>query len=229
VSLLTFNALLASSEVVIPVDPSRYSLQAVRKLKETLGVLRETKSHDLIPHVLMSNFETRSRFSRSVATELEAHYGGELFDTILHHTVRVQEAAGAGIPVLKFDSGSRSALDFRNFAHELVEQEVDIGVSALDHWLQLLHGPEVAPGQVRFVVDFPRAKSVLVTGSFCHWAVAGVPLQRSAEGYWECVVDMPPGEQQYRFIVDGEWRSDPHNCDRVVNEFGQANSRVLVT
>jgi len=228
VSLLTFNALLASSEVVIPVDPSRYSLQAVRKLKETLGVLRETKSHDLVPHVLMSNFETRSRFARAVASELEAHYGGELLDTILHHTVRVQEAAAVGQPVLKYDRNSRSALDFRNLARELVEQEVDIKVTALDHWLALLHGPEVTADHVRFVVDFPHARTVQVTGSFCQWLVEGLPMQRGANGYWECVVELPPGEHQYRYIVDGEWIADPHNGDSVINEFGEANSRVLV-
>ncbi len=38
VSLLTFNALLACGEVIIPVDPSTYSLQAVRKMRETLAV-----------------------------------------------------------------------------------------------------------------------------------------------------------------------------------------------
>ena len=48
VSILTFNALLASSEILIPVDPSYYSLQAVKKMRETLSVLREKKGHDII-------------------------------------------------------------------------------------------------------------------------------------------------------------------------------------
>ena len=64
VGLLTFNALLASGEVLIPVDASYFSLQAVRKLKETLSVLREKKAHDLIPRLLLSDFDTRPKFAR---------------------------------------------------------------------------------------------------------------------------------------------------------------------
>ena len=69
--LLTFNALLAAGEILIPVDPSYYSLQAVRKMRETLTLLREKKGHDLVPHILMSDFDTRPRFVRSIMAELD--------------------------------------------------------------------------------------------------------------------------------------------------------------
>jgi len=229
VSLLTFNALLACGEVVIPVDPSGYSLQAVMKIRETLAVLREKKGHDIIPHILMSNFDTRPLFVRAIMEELEELYGGELLESIIHHTVKIKEAAGSGVPVTVHDPESRGAFDFRRLAREILDQEVELEVVALDHWSALLHGPAVSQAGVRFEADFPRARTVRITGSFCDWSAKGLPLNKREDGLWECHLDLARGEHQYRFIIDGSWLPDPHNSRTVANEFGGANSLVVVT
>lgn len=228
VSLLTFNALLASGEVIIPVDPSYYSLQAVRKMRETLALLRDKKAHDIIPHVLMSNFDTRPRFVRKLMEELEELYDQELLESIIHHTVRFKEAAGLGVPLIQFDPESRGALDFRNLADEICSQDVDVGVAALDHWVAMLHGPQVSQTGVRFEADFPLAKTVRITGTFCDWSAKGLPLSRREDGMWEAQLGLTGGHHQYRYIVDGAWLPDPHNNQTVPNEFGGANSLVLV-
>ena len=228
VSLLTFNALLASGEVIIPVDPSYYSLQAVRKMRETLAVVRDKKGHDIIPHILMSDFDTRPRFVRKLMEELEELYDRELFETIIHHTVRFKEAAGEGIPVIRFDPESRGALDFRNLAEEICDQDRSLHVAAVDQWMALLHGPQVTQAGVRFEADFPRAKTVRITGSFCDWSAKGLPLSRRDDGIWEAHLALETGKHQYRFIVDGAWLPDPHNPETVPNEFGGANSMVQV-
>lgn len=229
VSLLTFNALLASGEILIPVDPSYYSLQAVRKMRETLSVLREKKGHDIVPHVLMSDFDTRPRFVRKLMEELDDLYDGELMDTIIHHTVRFKEAAGLGQPVVQFDPESRGAMDFHSLARELSDQEVEVGVPALDHWVALLHGPQVTRAGVVFETDFPRAKTVRITGTFCNWSAKGLPLKKREDGIWECHLALEEGRHEYRFIVDGSWLPDPHNSQTAANEFGGANSLVEVS
>lgn len=230
VSLLTFNALLACGEVLIPVDPSCYSLQAVRKMRETLAVLREKKGHDVVPRILMSDFDTRPLFVRKIMEELDELYANELLDTIVHHTVRFREAAGLGLPVILHDPESRGAVDFAGLAREILAQEVapSVKVEALDHWAALLHGPQVTASGVHFEVDFPRAKSVRITGTFCDWSAKGLPLQKRPDGSWECHLDLESGQYEYRYIVDGAWLPDPHNTETVANEFGGANSRVVV-
>ncbi len=228
VGLLTFNALLVSSEVIIPVDPSGYSLQAVRKLKETLVVLRDKKGHDVVPHVLISDFDTRPRFCHTLIEELQALYGDELLDTMIHHTVRFKEAAGSGQPVVRYDAGSRGALDFRNLASELTAQETDLTVTALDHWVAMLHGPRVTAQSVCFVADFPRARSVCVTGGFCAWSAKGVAMVRRSDGLWESAIALTEGDHENRYVVDGAWLPDPHNDAVVANEFGGANSLITV-
>ena len=228
VGLLTFNALLASGEVVVPVDASRFSIQAVTKLQETLEVLRDRRGHDLLARVLMSNVDLRSRYSRAVRDELLETLGDRLFSTLIHPTVRIREAADRGMPIQDHDPRSRAARDFADLAGEVVGMEVDLAVPALDHWTSLLHGPEVTPEGVRFVAEFPRAQEVCLTGTFNDWSARGTPLYRREDGRWECLMPMTSGDHEYRFIVDGTWQPDPHNIVGIVNEFGGSNSLVAV-
>ncbi len=229
VGLLTFNALLASGEVIIPVDPSCYSLQAVRKMRETLAMLRQKRGHDVVPRILMSGFDTRPLFVRKIMEELAELYPDELMETVIHHTVRFREAAGAGQPVARLDADSRGAHDFRMLAREVAGKASPLAVTALDHWTALLHGPQATKAGVRFEADFPRARSVRLTGSFCDWSAKGVALNRREDGIWEAFLQLEPGRHQYRFIVDGAWLPDPHNAETVANEFGGANSLLVVT
>jgi len=228
VGALTFNALLAATEVLIPVDASTYSRQAVTKLHETLAVLRDRKGHEVIARLVLSNFDLRSRFARALRDELAAVFEAGLLATVIHPTVRLREAAERGVPVLDHDPSSRAAADFMALAREIADLTVDLSVSALDHWTALLHGPEVTPDGVRFVAEFPRASEVRVTGSFSDWSPQGTPLYRRADGRWECLLPVDAGEHQYRYIVDGTWLPDPHNATVVSNEFGGSNSLLAV-
>ena len=105
----------------------------------------------------------------------------------------------------------------------------DLQVVSLDHWSALLHGPAVSQAGVRFEADFPNARTVRVTGSFCDWSAKGLPLNKREDGLWECHLDLARGQHEYRFIIDGSWLPDPHNSQTVPNEFGGANSLVVVT
>jgi chromosome partitioning protein len=228
VGLLTFNALLASQEVVIPVEPSHYSLQAVRKLYETLAVLGEQKGHALKPHLLLSNFDPRPRLAQELATELEQTYGAALLETVVHRTIRYQEAARAGLPVARYDPASRGALDFRLLAQEILAQEADLGDDVWDHWDEILRGPQCLEEGVKFVAEFPSARTVRLTGSFCDWSAEGILMARCSEQLWECWAPLPAGSHEYRYIVDGRWVSDPHNKEAVANEFGETNSLITL-
>jgi chromosome partitioning protein len=228
VGILTFNALLASGEAIVPVDASTYSRQAVTKLHETLDVLRERRGHEVRVSMLFSNYDVRSRYAQALREELMAVYGEGVYQTIVHPTIRVREAADLGVPVLVHDPRSRAARDFLDLAREVTDQTVDLSVPALDHWSALLHGPEVTSDGVRFVADFPRAADVRVTGSFTEWSTAGIAMDRREDGRWECVIPVAAGPHEYRYIVDGVWLPDPHNSEHVTNEFGGSNSLLQV-
>jgi esterase/lipase len=60
---------------------------------------------------------------------------------------------------------------------------------------------------IAVTAPFARARQVAVIGSFNSWC--SVPLARTAAGTWEKTLQLPPGEYEYAFLVDGVWRRDP--------------------
>ncbi len=229
VGLLTFNALIAASEVVIPVDASFFSMHGLIKLRETIEVIEEELDHHVLVHVLCNNLDTRTQFSNQLLEEVEKFHSGVLFDTYISTAVRLKEAAARGCTIFELDRRGKSATQFLSLARELVEKAPRIETRNLESWMEKLHGPQRVPEGVQFSIDSPDAREVRVTGEFTNWSREGIPLERdAADGVWKAVVDIRPGEYEYRFIVDGVWVRDPGNKDYVRNEFGQENSLLIV-
>lgn len=81
---------------------------------------------------------------------------------------------------------------------------------------------------ISFSFEAPQASNVSLVGCFNGWDPDETTLKQNQEGVWACVVSIEPGEHQYRFIVDGEWRDDPLNSSRCWNEFGTENCVLIV-
>lgn len=85
-----------------------------------------------------------------------------------------------------------------------------------------------ATRRVRYSVRLPRADEVALTGDFNSWEAEGIPLHHDGGDEWYIVLELTPGEYQYRLRVDGEWRDDPESIRRVPNPFGTENCILLV-
>ena len=70
------------------------------------------------------------------------------------------------------------------------------------------------------------ATSVLVTGDWVNWTSVGAPLTVGEDGTWRGTTDVPIGERQYKFIVDGmsKWLEDPDNPNTVPDGNNGRNS-----
>ncbi len=84
------------------------------------------------------------------------------------------------------------------------------------------------PGEWIFSYADPAAQSVFVVGSFNDWNTGANPLSKNDAGVWTATVPMPPGEMTYKFIVDGQWKTDPANPRLVEDGEGGSNSAVTV-
>lgn len=230
VGLLTFNALMASGEAIVPIDAGRLTLDAVGRFRETLEILAEERGHRVKMHVLPSSFDVRTRYARELLEEIDRLYPGERLSTLLHQTVRLKEAAAAGEAIDAFDPASRGAKDFDELAHELHSLTVDVQVEDPARAAEMLMGPGPArpPGLVQLAANFPDAESVAVTGDFTDWSIEGMGMQQRDDGVWSLELDVEPGCYEYKFIVDGVWKVDPENPERVRNNYGQLNSILVV-
>jgi 1,4-alpha-glucan branching enzyme len=81
---------------------------------------------------------------------------------------------------------------------------------------------------VEFILNSPQARAVAVAGAFNDWDVKRTPLRQEAGGSWKTTVWLPTGRYEYRFIVDGQWISDPSARETTPNAFGSTNSIVVV-
>jgi len=82
--------------------------------------------------------------------------------------------------------------------------------------------------KVPLKVKVEGAKEVVLTGDFTQWAKDKVRLTPSTGGEWITVLELAPGEYQYRLIVDGEWRDHPDAPRRIGNPFGTQNCVLTV-
>lgn len=82
--------------------------------------------------------------------------------------------------------------------------------------------------RIAFSISAPDARDVKLAGDFTGWEDAALAMKRQANGSWKASVAVPPGQHEYRFIVDGQWADDP-KCDvRKPNPFGGENCLRVV-
>ena len=81
---------------------------------------------------------------------------------------------------------------------------------------------------VFFLNEHFNANEVILAGSFNGWNEHAIKMNKVAAG-WELHAELPPGRYEYKFIVDGEWKHDPVNKDKVLNEHHTFNSVLMVT
>ena len=81
---------------------------------------------------------------------------------------------------------------------------------------------------VSFVLEETPGRRVALAGTFNEWKPERFLTDRSGDGVYRARLMLAPGEYQYKFVVDGEWRLDPANPNFVPNDFGSLNSILVV-
>jgi len=119
--LLTLNALVAASEVVIPVQAEYYALEGLSQLTTVVERVRTALNPRLrVSGVLITMFDPRTRLAVDVLDEVRRYFPRELFTTRIPRNVRLSEAPSHGKPVALFDVKSRGAQAYFALARELV-------------------------------------------------------------------------------------------------------------
>jgi len=120
-SLLTLNALVAGSDVIIPVQTHYYALEGLKQLLETVEIVQQRFNPDLkILGVLLTFVESRTLLSRQIQRQMREFFKELVFDTVIHRTVRLAEAPSAGEPVLIYAPKSKAAAEYLALADEII-------------------------------------------------------------------------------------------------------------
>jgi chromosome partitioning protein len=130
-SLLTLNALVAADEVIIPVQTHYYALEGLKQLLETIDIVHDRFNEKLtIGGILLTLVDSRTMLSRQIQQQMRGYFGDMVFDTVIHRTVRLAEAPGAGQSVITYAPDSKAATEYKALAEEILhEQQAQIGVA----------------------------------------------------------------------------------------------------
>ncbi|MBC8107839.1 MAG: AAA family ATPase [Anaerolineae bacterium] len=320
VGLLTFNALRACDEVIVPVETGFFSLHGLAKMMETLEVLKERCGNQITIRVLPTLYDTRTKLAREVLSELRAKFRDYLMESTVNFNTKLKEAASFGQPITEYDPGSRGYKDFVNLARELMgHRPTDVEpmptqtlsrpaelvqrakqlaqltnfqfgrnstplpgqapapsfarsqpeaeapglsrpsaavatapapvvhnnrISALANMAQKpalaptktteqkideFYGVKQVGEEVIFSVRFENARRVQIAGDFNNWSPMSTPMMTNGQpGVFKMSLPLKPGRYRYRFVVDGNWVTDPNNQYVEANQFGELNNVVEV-
>jgi len=121
--LITVNALVASTSVIVPVQCEFFALEGLGKLLNTIKIVQSRLNPDLqIEGILMTMYDGRLRLSNQVVSEVRKHFDEMVFSTIIHRNTRLSEAPSVGKPVILYDADSKGTVNYLNLAKEILQK-----------------------------------------------------------------------------------------------------------
>ncbi len=122
--LLTLNALVAAEGALIPLQCEYYALEGLAQLVRTLETVRARANAALeIEGIVLTLFDARTTLAAQVRAEVERHFKGRLFTTVIPRNVRLSEAPSHGRSILEYDLRSPGALAYLELAKEVVARD----------------------------------------------------------------------------------------------------------
>jgi chromosome partitioning protein len=120
-SLLTVNGLRTADTVLIPLQCEYYALEGLSALLDTIGRVRDTLNPALaLEGLVLTMYDGRNSLARQVQEEVRAHFGTQVFRTVIPRNVRISESPSHAMPVLLYDPASRGAVAYRSLAREVM-------------------------------------------------------------------------------------------------------------
>lgn len=122
--LLTINALVASDEVLIPVQSEYYALEGLGQLLQTVDLVKQHLKPELtVRGAVITMFDKRNKLSQQVLEELYQHFPYYVYRSVIPRNVRLTEAPSHGSSIFKYDAFSKGARAYDRFAREFLGQE----------------------------------------------------------------------------------------------------------
>lgn len=122
IGLLTYNALCAADEVLIPVEMSYFAQQGASRQVATLRSLGQRLGRHAKHWIVPTIHEPEAALPRELLEQLRSRFGSQVCPTVIHKDEKVKEAATFGRPVGEYAPQSQAARDYSELAHWLLGQ-----------------------------------------------------------------------------------------------------------
>lgn len=119
--ILSLNALLASSDMIIPTEAKYYAIKGLDMLNKMVLTLYQQLGHRInLMGILVTMFEKRTTLHRIMFDEIRETFGEKLFTTLIPRNITLSEAELYRKPVIKYAPNSTGAVHYRHLAIEVM-------------------------------------------------------------------------------------------------------------
>jgi chromosome partitioning protein len=121
--IITVNALVAASHVLIPIQSSYYALEGTDDLLDTIDRIKKRANPRLqILGALLTLFDRRTILSRDIREQVREVFGEKLFDTVITKSVRLEESPAYREPIFSFAPRSTGAFQYYKLSEEVLSR-----------------------------------------------------------------------------------------------------------
>lgn len=125
-SVVTINAMVASTGIIVPLQCEFYALEGLSQLIKTVRRVKSTLNPDLdIQGVVLTMYDGRNNLSAQVADDVREYLGDVVYQTKIPRNVRISEAPSFGKPALLYDHSCAGSQAYIQLASELLRREQD--------------------------------------------------------------------------------------------------------
>lgn len=119
--LLTINALVAASSVLIPAQCEYYAMEGLGRLIGNVDRVKESLNPDLeLEGIVLTMFDSRVNLSRQVLEEIRGYFQNKVYNTVIPRNVSLAEAPSYGKPALLYNSASAGSRAYFDLAKEIL-------------------------------------------------------------------------------------------------------------
>lgn len=121
--LITVNALVAATRVLIPIQSSYFAMEGTDDLLETIEKVRSRPNPDLeILGVLVTLFDKRTSLSKDVEAHIRQVFGAKTFNTLISRSVRLEESPAHKETIFTFSPKSSGAAEYQQLSMEVLQR-----------------------------------------------------------------------------------------------------------
>jgi chromosome partitioning protein len=121
--LLTVNALVASTHLLIPIQSSYFALEGTDDLLETIEKVRQRPNPSLrILGVVITMHDKRTALARDIREQIQKVFGNKVFRTVITKSVRLEESPAYKESIFTFAPDSTGATDYYSLCEEVIER-----------------------------------------------------------------------------------------------------------
>lgn len=118
--LLTINAFVAATEVLLPIQCEYYALEGLSQLIGNIELIKKRLNPTLdLSTILLTMHDSRTRLSSQVVEEVRTHFPNQTLTSVIPRSVRISEAPSYSQTIISYDPTNAGALAYQEAAIEI--------------------------------------------------------------------------------------------------------------